>query len=129
MSHEEVSYEDLIAYAANELHSQDMAKVKRYLESHPDALQTVARYQTIRALLLGESKQIPSLRATAHAQGIFRWKDKKRKSGRSSKFMCDVFFKMRHVSTRWKVNPSRNVLAAISVRLRRSVSREALSLL
>ncbi|HZQ10387.1 MAG TPA: hypothetical protein VFD70_27660 [Anaerolineae bacterium] len=105
MSDNEVSYEDLIAYAANELPAKHAAQVRRYIETHLEAFKTVERYRAIRALLTARPKQMPSLRATAHAQAIFRRKPTQRKRRRSAKFVRDVFLRMRQFSTWYKTHP------------------------
>jgi len=72
MSDNEVSYEQLIAFAAGELDPAQAEFVERHLKSHPEGAKTVARYRVIRCLLSANAEQAPSFRATTRAQALFR---------------------------------------------------------
>jgi hypothetical protein len=67
-----VSYQELIAFAAGELPPEQGDRVRMYIETHPEAAATVARYRALRALLRDETGEMPRPDASARARAIFR---------------------------------------------------------
>ncbi len=71
MSENQVTYEQLIAYAAGELAADEAAEVEAHLARDPSAAATVARYRMAQATLRGDDSVEPPAESVARARAIF----------------------------------------------------------
>lgn len=72
MSKSNITYQQLIAFAAGELSPQGSAQVKEYVSRSPAAAATVASYQAVRRCVAEDDSVAPSAGAVALARAIFR---------------------------------------------------------
>jgi hypothetical protein len=71
MDDHQISYEDLIAYAADTLDAEQYARVAGHLSVCDECAKTVASINTMRNLLRGDDSEAPAPRAEARAKTIF----------------------------------------------------------
>lgn len=66
-----VSYEQLIAYAANDLPAMDCEEVARHVAICESCIATVSKFHTIRAILRGDDSRLPPPRTVSRAEAIY----------------------------------------------------------
>ncbi|MHC4100930.1 MAG: anti-sigma factor family protein [Planctomycetota bacterium] len=71
MTEPRIPYSQLIAFAAGELADEQAAQVEASLARHPEAVETVARYQMAQTTLQADDGADPPPEAVARAKAIF----------------------------------------------------------
>ena len=71
MTEPRIPYSQLIAFAAGELADEQAAQVEASLARHPEAVETVARYQMAQTTLQADDGADPPPEAVARAKAVF----------------------------------------------------------